>query len=119
MRKFMLATTFAALIALGGCTAAQITQTAANIEGDIQASTAAACNIIPTVATIASIAATVFGQPNIAALTIAAEQAIVSEICTAAPPPASARLRALPSPGNVPVAIGKSKNGVIVSGWKA
>jgi hypothetical protein len=119
MRKFLLISAVAVPLILGGCTAAQIESGAATIEADIQAGAAAACGVIPTVTSILDIISVLY-PPGTAVTAIAAAgiSAIEKEICTAAPPISSARLRALPLPGNIPAVIGQSSHGVVVSGWR-
>lgn len=121
MRKIMLGAAMAACVALGGCTAVEIEQAANTIESDIQAGTAAACGIVPTLQTITLVASVLFpGIADITSIAVAGEQAIEQDICTAAPPPASARYRALPRLRAAAAAtIGVTTHGVAVQGWRA
>ncbi len=119
MRKLMLASALSAFIGLGGCTTAQIEQATSTIEGNIQAGTAAVCGIVPTLASIADVVFAVTGQTAISTLSNAAVQAVEADLCSAAPSTQSARFRALPSQASAPAFIGKSKHGVVVSGWRA
>lgn len=127
MRKFMLGTAMAAALVLSGCAGTlpnittQIEQTAATVEANIQAGTAAACQIVPTLGTIATAVLAITGQADIASLSSAAVSAIEEDLCTSiANPVAAARLRAAPTPGaGKPVVIGKSNAGVKVTGWRA
>ena len=121
MRKIMLGAALAACVALGGCTAAQIEQAANTIEADIQAGTAAACGIVPTLQSITSVASVLFpGVADITGIAAAGEQAIEQDICTAAPPTASARYRALPRlRATAAATIGVTTHGVTVQGWRA
>jgi len=121
MRKIMLGAAMAACVALGGCTAVQIEQAANTIEGDIQAGTAAACGIVPTLQSITAVASVLFpGVAGITSIAAAGEQAIELDICTAAPAPASARYRALPRLRAAAAAtIGVTAHGVAVQGWRA
>jgi len=120
MRKFMLAT--ALCTTLGACSAAQIQSATTTIEGDIQAGVAAACGIVPTLATITSVAAVMFpGSAGLIGIVASGEAAIEADICKAAPPPASARYRALPRAayGVAPATIGVTPHDVVVRGWRA
>ena len=107
---------------LGACTSAQIQSATTTIEGDIQAGVAGACGIVPTLATITSVAAVLFpGSAGIVGVIAAGEAAIEADICSAAPAPASARYRALPRAGvGAPAAtIGLTPHDVVVKGWRA
>jgi len=119
MRKFMLGAALASSIALAGCTAAQIEAAATTVENDIQAGTAALCGIVPTLPAITSVAGVLFpGISSITEVAIAGETAIEKEICSAAPPPASARFKALPLKSAPPAVIGRTAHGVVVTGWR-
>ena len=120
MRKFMLGAALASSIALAGCTAAQIEAASTTVENDIQAGTAALCGIVPTLPAITSVAGVLF--PGIASITevaIAGETAIEKEICSAAPPAASMKFKALPQRSSSPAVIGTTAHGVPVAGWRA
>lgn len=119
MHKLMLGAALAAFVAAGGCTTAQIEQATTTIEGDIQAGTSAICGIVPTLSSIADVVFAVTGQTAIAALSDAAVQAVERDLCSAAPSTKSARFKALPAQTSAPAVIGKSRHGVIVSGWRA
>jgi hypothetical protein len=119
MRNLMLGGALAAFIGLGGCTTAQIEQATATVDGDIQAGTATICGVVPTLASIADVVFAVTGQTQISALSNVAVQAVESDLCSAAPAKQSARFKALPSQASAPAVIGKSKHGVVVSGWRA
>ena len=127
MRKVMLGTAMATALVLGGCAGTlpnittQIEQTAATIEANIQAGTAAACQIVPTIGTIVTAALTITGQSDIASLSSAAVSAIEDDLCTSTQNPvAAARLKAAPTPGaGKPVLIGRSNAGVKVTAWRA
>lgn len=119
MRKFMLGAAVASFVAVAGCTTAQIEQATSTIEGDIQAGTATVCGIVPTLASVADVVFAVTGQTEISTLSNIAVQAVESDICSAAPSTQSARYRALPTQAAAPAVIGKSRHGVVVSGWRA
>jgi hypothetical protein len=119
MRKFMLGAAMASFVAIGGCTTAQIEQATSTVEGDIQAGTAAVCGVVPTLASIADVVFAVTGQIAISTLSNVAVQAIEADLCSAAPATQSARFRALPTQTSAPAVIGRSKHGVVVSGWRA
>ena len=116
-RKLMLASV--GLLALAGCTAAQIESTAATIEGNIQAGAAALCGIVPTISTILAVAGAVTGTSEITAIANAGITAIENDICSAAPAATSARYRALPRRGAAPAVIGTTAHGVKVTGWRS
>ena len=118
MRK-VLALVVLAPLALAACTAAQIEQSAATIEADIQAGSAALCGIVPTIGTILAIAGAVTGTSEITTIANAGIAAIEADICSAAPASASARFKALPLRSGIPAVIGTSAHGVVVSGWRS
>lgn len=119
MRKLMLGGALVVLIGLAGCTTAQIEQVTSTVEGDIQAGTAAVCGIVPTLASIADVVFAVTGQTAISTLSNVAVRAVEADLCSAAPSAQSVRFRALPSQASAPAFIGKSRHGVMVSGWRA
>lgn len=104
MRKMLLIITM--FVGLAGCTTTQIT----SFIGQVQADAAIACKFIPTVATIlaffnASIGATV--------------SSVTAAICSAVPPPASAKYQALPHyrTTGIPAVAGTVTN-IPVIGWR-
>jgi len=119
MKKILAVVFVSTAIILGGCTAAQITTGEQTAEADVQAAVAASCAIIPTLGSIASVALTIAGQSSIAGLSSAAVAAIETDLCSAAPPAASARMRGLAPLGHLPGTIGVSRHGVPVSGWRS
>lgn len=119
MHRLMLGAALSALMLAGGCTTAQIEQAAGTIEGNIQAGTAAICGIVPTLSSIADVVFAVTGQTEIAVLSNAAVQAVEKELCSAAPSTQSMRFKALPAQSSAPAVIGRSKHGIVVSGWRA
>lgn len=116
MKRFLPA--FIVLALLGGCTTAQIESTAATIEGDIQAGSAALCGIVPTIATILNVVGAVTGTTEVTTLVGSGITAVEADICSAVPPTASARYRALPRRGTSPATIGTTTHGVTVTGWR-
>lgn len=95
-----------AALTLGGCTTAQVT----SFIGQVQADAAIACKFIPTVATILA-----FFNAGIGA-TVAS---VTAAICSAVPPPASAKFKSLPlrSAGGVPGVTG-IVNSIPIVGWR-
>jgi hypothetical protein len=120
MRKLLLLTSLAAFT-LAGCTTAQIQTATTEVESAIQQGTAALCGIIPELQTITTVAGVLFpGVTAITAIAGAGEAAVEAEICTAAPPPASARYRSLPRTGSYPGTIGTTTGTkTVVTGWRA
>jgi hypothetical protein len=118
MRKFMLGAVLASFTALGGCSTAQIEQAVQTMDSTIQAAVAGTCQIIPTLGSIADVVLAVTGQPSIAALSNVAVQAVETDLCSAAPTAQSARYKALPLKSALPATIGRTKHGVVVSGWR-
>lgn len=118
IRRLLFATTLSA--SLAACSAAQIETSAATIEGDIQAGAAAACGIVPAISVILQVAAAVIpGAAAISTIGQAGVNAVEADICSAAPPVASARYKALPrANAGAAVSIGVSAHGVPVSGWR-
>jgi hypothetical protein len=119
MRKLMLGVALVAFVGLAGCTTAQIEQATVTIEGDIQATTANVCGIVPTLASIADVVFAITGQTEISTLSNVAVQAVEKDLCSAAPAAQSARFKGLPLRAAAPTVIGQSKHGVVVSGWRA
>lgn len=120
MRKLAIALLCAG--SLAGCTAAQIQSATTTIEGDIQAGVAAACGIVPTLATITEVASVLFpGSAGLIGIVASGEAAIEADICKAVPPAASAKFRAIPRAayGVAPAVIGVTPHGVGVTGWRA
>ena len=117
MRNLLLASTACAFI-LAGCSTAQIESTAAQIEADIQAGSAALCGIIPTIGTILNVVGAVTGGGAVTTLIGTGIAAVEADICSAAPPAASARYRALPLRSNAPANIGISGRNIVISGWR-
>lgn len=121
LRSLLLAAPVAAASILAGCTSTQITSAAATIESDIQAGSAALCGVIPTVTSILDVVSAVVPGGSVLSVAGSAVTAVEADICSAAPPAASARYKALPrasSPG-LPATIGTTQHGVVVSGWRA
>jgi hypothetical protein len=129
--------------ALAGCTMDQITAAVTSwqsvettIQNAVAAATAGANAYIPTLESIASVAANIFGPQYATIVTVGST--LINQIISAltavvgvAPPPASsrhlmamahkpmqARLRTLMAT-TAPVFIGTTSNGVQVTGWKA
>ena len=112
-------TTVAGLVLLVGCTTAQIQQAEAQIQTVITTATAVACGIIPTADSILAVVAVLYPGATLLGLAGPALQAVENEICTSAPPVASRRFRAMPIRGGIPVTIGQTQHGVVVTGWGA
>lgn len=114
MKKFFVVVALATTML--GCTTAQIAQ----VEADIQAGTAALCGVIPTVTSILDVVEAVTGTSVFTGLTNTTIAAIEADICSAAPTPASARYRSIPlrSSGRLPVVIGQTQHGIVVTGWR-
>lgn len=96
MKRFLLAASAAAALSLGGCatTTTGTTTTIATIEADVQSAAASACSFVPTIATVASIIATLFPGGS---ATEAIVGTIAAQICSAVaavPVAASGRLGA-------------------------
>jgi hypothetical protein len=111
MRNLMLGAAMAA--GLAACSTINgVTTIDPNFIASVQSIAATACSVIPTVDSIIAIFNAGAG---------ATATAVAGAICSAAPPKASAALKALPlrsqSP-NTPAVIG-SVNGVTVTGWRA
>lgn len=103
IRNCLLTATTVAGLAIGGCatTATTIPATIDTVEQDIQNAASHACQFVPTIATVASIIATLFPGGS---ATEAIVGTVASQICSAvaaSPAAASARLGATASP--VPV----------------
>src|ERR1700685_4618657 len=64
MRKLLLCCILAGFT-LAGCTAAQIEQSAATIEGEIQSGAAALCGVVPTISSILAVVGAVTGSTEI------------------------------------------------------
>jgi hypothetical protein len=120
MKKLLVAALITGPLVLAGCTAAQIEQTAATVESDIQAGAAAACGIIPTIGTVLSIVGAIYPPAtSIAEIGAAGIAAIEAEVCSAAPPATSMRFKALPTRASTPAIIGTSVHGVTIQGWRS
>ena len=116
MKKFLIIAGLAT--SLGACSTAQITADAGVIESDIQAGAAALCGIVPTIGTILSVVGAVTGTSEITTIAATGITAVENDICTAAPPAASARYRALPLRSTAPATIGVEPHGISVTGWR-
>jgi hypothetical protein len=120
MKKLLMTTAVAVAVSLGACTSAQIQQAEAQIQDVISTATSVACGIIPEAQTIMNIIAVLYPGASILSLAGPALQAVETEICSAAPPVASARYRSLPRRvyGAAPVTIGNGQTtNVPVRGW--
>jgi hypothetical protein len=129
-RRFLLsgAALAGAAIALGACSSQQVATFEADwgaVEDALQSAVAQAAKYVPTVESIVATAASLFG-PQYTALvqigTAAFNQVVtaLTNVVGALTPPALAQMRralATSSP-NLPVAIGRTLQGVAVTGWK-
>lgn len=129
--------------ALAGCTTAQITSAVASwqtvestIQNAVATATAGASAYIPTLESIASVAASLFGPQYATIVTVGSTlinqiiSALTAVVGVVAPPassrhlmavahkPMSARLRTIMAT-TAPVLIGTTSIGVTVTGWKA
>lgn len=116
-------------VALAGCTAAQIQSAQAawaSVAGQIQSTVATAAQYVPTIESIASVAASLFG-PQYAVLVQVGSAAFnqivatLTSVVSNLTPPAAQRLAARlgASSPNVPVTIGTTPAHVTVIGWRA
>ena len=119
MKKFLLTAGLVAGISLGGCTTSQIQQAEAQIQDAITAATSIACGVIPTANSILAVVGTLYPGLSLIALAGPALQAVETDICSAVPPAASVRYRALPLKTGLPGTIGQSTHGVVVTGWRS
>ena len=130
-RRKLLTTTAlgATALAVAGCSTAQITAFEtqwASVASLVQQAVSTAAQYIPTIESIAATAASLFGPQYVTLVTAGSAafnqivQALVNVVGNLAPP-ASARLmaRLRASSPQVPVTIGRTAAGVMVTGWKA
>jgi len=130
-RRKLLTTTAlgATALTVAGCSTAQITAFEtqwASVASLVQQAVSTAAQYIPTIESIAATAASLFGPQYVTLVTAGSAafnqivQALVNVVGNLAPP-ASARLmvRLRASSPTVPVTIGKTAAGVMVTGWKA
>ena|SRR6185312_4884612 len=130
-RRKLLTTTAlgAAALTVAGCSTAQITAFEtqwASVASLVQQAVSTAAQYIPTIESIAATAASLFGPQYVTLVTAGSAafnqivQALVNVVGNLAPP-ASARLmaRLRASSPQVPVTIGRTAAGVMVTGWKA
>jgi len=119
----------ATALAVAGCSTAQITAFEtqwASVASLVQQAVSTAAQYIPTIESIAATAASLFGPQYVTLVTAGSAafnqivQALVNVVGNLAPP-ASARLmaRLRASSPQVPVTIGRTAAGVMVTGWKA
>jgi hypothetical protein len=136
-RSFLMSTALLGAGALAGCTTSQIAalqQQWANVAGSIQSTVANVARYIPTIESIAQVAASIAG-PGYATVVTAASAlfnqivaALTAVVGAAAPPPLALRRMAL-APRSIPshlralmatttpVLIGTTSTGVNVAGW--
>ena len=119
MKKILLSTVAASFL-LVSCTTAQIAQVEAQIQDGITAATSVACGIIPTAQSILNVVSALYPGLQLIALAGPAITAVEAELCSSAPPVASARYRAIPlrGSGRLPVTIGQTTHGVVVTGYR-
>lgn len=130
-RRKLLTTTAlgATALAVVGCSTAQITAFEtqwASVASLVQQAVSTAAQYIPTIESIAATAASLFGPQYVTLVTAgsAAFNQIVAALVNVVnnlAPPASARLmaRLRASSPQVPVTIGRTAAGIVVTGWKA
>jgi hypothetical protein len=112
-------TAAAGVTLLASCTTAQIEQAEAQIQTVIANATSISCGIIPDAISIINVVNVLYPGIPLLALAPGALSAVEQEICTAAPPVASARYRAIPRRGvKSSAVIGQSQHGVVVTGWR-
>ena len=118
MKKFL--ATILLAVGITGCTTAQIAQVEAQIQDGITAATSVACGIIPTAQSILNVVSALYPGLQLVALAGPAITAVEAELCSSAPPVASARYRAIPlrGSGRLPVTIGQTTHGVVVTGYR-
>lgn len=130
-RRKLLTTTAlgATALAVAGCSTEQITAFEtqwASVASLVQQAVSTAAQYVPTIESIAATAASLFGPQYVTLVTAGSAafnqivQALVNVVGNLAPP-ASARLmaRLRASSPNVPVTIGRTAAGIVVTGWKA
>lgn len=119
----------ATALTIAGCSTAQITAFEtqwASVASLVQQAVSTAAQYVPTIESIAATAASLFGPQYVTLVTAGSAafnqivQALVNVVNNLAPP-ASARLmaRLRASSPNVPVTIGHTAAGIVVTGWKA
>ena len=113
MRKLFLALALSGSLGLASCTTPITASQEAQFIAEVQAGAAAACKVVPTVAAILGVFNVVVG---------ASVSAVVTAICAAVPPPASARYGAIHRLGAGSASyIGVTTVGthtVAVTGWR-
>jgi len=127
-RALLAGASLGAVVAVAGCTTAQISTFEAqwtSIVDAVQAAVAAAAKYIPTVETIAATAASLFGpawQAAVAAGTVVVNQivATLTNVVNNLSPPAQARLQARLRGSSVssPIVVGVTSTNVVVRGYR-